>query len=195
MSLRFVLLALLSKEPNSGYGVGRLLQKELSHLRDARLQQIYGELSKLQADGLVTAKSIDLPNRPAKKVYSLTPPGQEALDEWLAQRPAPIACKDDLLVKLYCLERIPTDVIIRRLEERREQAESEVRELRRRLAQTPRTHPGQLGHVLVLEAALSRAEGQVSWCAKALSCVREGDQAAAPSVERERIAGLRAAGA
>ena len=68
MSLRSVLLVLLSKEPNSGYGVGRLLRNELGHLWDTRLQQIYGELAKLQSDGLVRAERFDLPNRPAKKV-------------------------------------------------------------------------------------------------------------------------------
>lgn len=199
MSLRSVLLALLSKEPNTGYRLGRLLQKQLNHLWDARLQQIYGELGKLKTEGLVAVESIDLPNRPAKKVYSLTPAGQDALDEWLVQRPAPVACKDDLLVKLYCLERIPNDVIIRRLEERHQDYESEVRELRRKLAQTPRTDPAQLGHLLTLEAALSRAQGQASWCAKALSCLREEEQEPSRPEERpvgrRRGATLRAAGA
>ncbi len=189
------MLAVLSKEPNTGYGVGRLFQKELSHLWDARLQQIYGELAKLQADGLVTAESVDLPNRPAKKIYSLTPAGEEALDQWLVERSAPVACKDDLLVRLFCLERMPTDVVIRRLEERREQAESEVRELRRQLAEPRPRNSVQPGHLLTLEAALFRAEGQVAWCARALSCVREGRQAAMLSEEPERSARLRAAGA
>lgn len=176
-----------------------MLQKQLNHLWDARLQQIYGELAKLEAQGLAQAESIALPNRPAKKVYSLTPAGQEALDEWLAQRPAPRSRKDDLLVRLYCLERIPNDVIIRRLEERRDDHENEVRELSHRLAQTPRTDPAQVGYLLTLEAALSRAEGQASWCARALSCLREGDQELSlpeePSLERKRGATLRAAGA
>ncbi|OGO49395.1 MAG: hypothetical protein A2148_06830 [Chloroflexi bacterium RBG_16_68_14] len=195
MSLRTVLLAILSKEPNTGYGLGRLLQKELSHLWDARLQQIYGELARLQADGLVTAQAIDLPNRPAKKVYSLTPTGRDELDGWLAERPAPVACKDDLLVKLYCLDGMHRDLTIRRLEERREQAESEVGKLRHQLAQTPRTDPGQLGPLLVLEAALYRAEAEVSWCARALSCLREGQDERSVSEEPQRRTWLRAAGA
>ncbi len=197
MSLQSVLLALLSKEANTGYGVGRLLRHELSHLWEARLQQIYGELARLQAEGLVEAQCIDLPNRPAKKVYSLTSAGEEALDEWLTQRSEPHSCKDDFLVRLYCLERMPTDVAIRRLEERLAEYESEVRELRDRVAQTPRTDPLQLGHLLALEAALIRAEGQATWCAKALSCVREIEQEA-PGAEvqsggRSRRAQLRVA--
>ena len=45
MSLRFVLLGLLTSEPNTGYGLGRLLRGEMNHLREASLQQIYTELS------------------------------------------------------------------------------------------------------------------------------------------------------
>lgn len=198
MSLRSVLLALLSKEPNTGYGVGRLLRRELSHLWDARLQQIYGELARLRAEGLVEVESIDLPSRPAKKIYSLTPAGQEALDEWLTQRPAPRNCKDDLLVRLYCLERIPTDVMIRRLEERRDEYVSEVRELRDQLTHAPRTNPAQLGYLLTLEAGFSRAEGQLSWCTNALSWLRETDPASSRpeerSVARGRDTTLRAVG-
>ena len=195
MSLRSALLAILSKEPNTGYGVGRLLQKELSHIWDARLQQIYGELARLQAEGLVTAEAIALPNRPAKKVYSLTSAGREALDRWLAERPAPVAYKDDLLVKLYCLEWMPRDVMVRRLEERREHAESEVGKLRHQLAQTPRTDPGQLGPLLALEAALYRAEAELSWCVRALSCLREGQDERSFAEEPQRRTWLRAAGA
>ncbi len=120
MSLRYTLLALLSKERNTGYGIGRLLQDPFRHLWSARLQQIYSQLSKLEGQGLVEAESIALPNRPAKKIYALTPAGERALDKWLKEPPVPILSKSDLLLKLSCLERLPNDVIVRRLEERQE---------------------------------------------------------------------------
>ena len=97
MSLRHVLLTVLSREPNSGYGIGKLLQKELSHIWDARLQQIYGELAKLQADGLMDVESVDLPNRPSKKIYSLTAAGMAELDRWLTDRARPTRTKTTCL--------------------------------------------------------------------------------------------------
>ncbi len=194
MSLRHVLLTVLSKEPNSGYGIGRLLQKELSHIWDARLQQIYGELAKLQADGLLDVESIDLANRPAKKIYSLTGAGKAELDRWLTDRSMPHTNKDDLLVRLYCMERIPPDVLIRRLEEERDAYEAEARELRHRLAYAARTEPSQLGLLLTLESARSRAESQVAWCIKTLAWLRGQTQAADSSQELARGARLRAAG-
>ena len=199
MSLRFVLLALLSKEPNTGYGIGRLLHGQLNHLWDARLQQIYSELAKLEAQELMEAESIDLPNRPAKKIYSLTPAGYQALDRWLGQPPGPVSSKNDLLVKLYCLERLPNDVVIRRLEERRDEYEGLARDLRDKLTKARRTDPAELGYLLTLEAALSDAEGQASWCARALSSVHEEGEGPSrpgePLLGRRRQTTLRAAGA
>lgn len=201
MGLRHVLLTVLSKEPNSGYGVGRLLQKELSHIWGARLQQIYGELAKLQADGLMDVESIDLPNRPAKKIYSLTAAGKAELDRWLTDRAAPHTNKDDLLVRLYCMERIPTGALILRLEEERDAYEVEARELRHRLSQASRTEPSQLGLLLTLEAARSRADSQAAWCIKTLAWLhspsaegRGQTQAVASPESSARGARLRAAG-
>lgn len=171
-----MLLALLSKEPNTGYGAGRLLRGQLSHLWDARLQQIYAELAKLQSDGLVEAESFDLPNRPAKKVYTLTAAGEAALNEWLSERSPPLNYRDDFLVRLYCLERIPEDVLVHTLEERLSEWEAEATKLRDALAQNPRTDPARLGALLTLEAALARTEALARWCAKALSRLDERQQ-------------------
>ena len=173
MSLRSVLLVLLSREANTGYGVGRLLHREFHHLWDARLQQIYGEFAKLQEEGLVKAQAIAMSNRPAKKVYSLTPAGVEALDEWLARPPALHAAKDDLLVQLSCLERTATGVVARRLEQRRDDSLTEAASLRGLILNTPRTDPDYLGRLLALEAALARTEAEASWCDKALPALHE----------------------
>ena len=174
MSLRYTLLALLSKERNSGYGIGRLLQDPFSHLWGARLQQIYSELSKLEEQGLVEAELIEMTNRPNKKVYALTPAGDVALDQWLTEPPAPLLSKSDLLVKLYCLDRLPNDdVIVRRLEERQAEYEGVAHALRDKLTKVRQTDPVQLGYLLTLEAALTEAEGQATWCARAVASIRQ----------------------
>ncbi len=171
MTLRAVLLALLSKEPNTGYGLGRLLRGDLHHLWDARLQQIYVELAKLRKGGFLEVETLDLPNRPPKKVYSLSPAGARALDGWLSDAPRRVAPKDRLLTRLYCLERLPHEVLIRRLEEYRDERRNEVAQLEAQRAQRPRTDPSQLGPLLAVEAALARAECDVAWCDRALATI------------------------
>ena len=177
MSLRFVVMALLSKEPNTGYRLGRLLDDPLGHLWDARLQQIYSELGKLERQGLVEAENILLPNRPTKKIYSLTPAGWEELDIWLAQPAAVPPPRNSLLIRLYCLDRIPRDVVIRRLQEQQDRHESTVSQLRERLSEANGTSPQELGSILALEASLAQTEAQAAWCAKAQTLLGEADQA------------------
>lgn len=173
MSLRSVLLVLLSRASNTGYGMGRLLHHEFHHVWDARLQQIYGEFARLEEEGLVKAETIAMPNRPAKKVYSLTPAGQEALDDWLARPPALHPAKDDLLVQLSCLERTSTGVIARRLEQRRDDSVAQAVSLRELILKTPRTDPDYLGRLLTMQAALARAEAEAGWCDKAVAALDE----------------------
>ncbi len=175
MSLRYVLLALLSNEPNTGYGIGRLLDTQLNHLWEARLQQIYSELAKLEERGQIVSESIDLPNRPAKKIYTLTAMGHEALDEWLEQPPARPASKNDLLVKLYSMSRLPIPIVLRRLEERRDESESSARSIRDKLSELRPGNVEDLGLLLTLESALSDLEANAAWCDRALEHIREFD--------------------
>lgn len=188
MGLRYVLLGLLSKQPNTGYGIARELRRSLDQVWDARLQQIYAELARAHEQGLVDVRAIELPNRPAKKVYTLTPAGAEALDDWLAERDDAYAPRDDLLVKLYCLDRVPRAAVLRNLATRAERFAGRAEELRRRSAQVPRTDPARLGELLTLEAALTRAEAEVSWCERALTLL----ETESPEATRGRF---RAAGA
>lgn len=179
MSLRYTVLALLTDGPNTGYGIGRLLEHQLSHLWGARLQQIYRELSKLEAGNFVEAERVALLNRPAKKIYTITPAGNKALDKWLNEPPVPLTSKSDMLLKVYCLKRLPKEVIVRRLEERQAEYEKVVRDLREKLTEARRAD--QLGYQLTLEAALAQAKGQASWCAKAVVRIRgEGDVVSLP---------------
>ena len=193
MSLRSVLLVMLSKAPNTGYGIGRLLRDELSHLWGARLQQIYSELARLDSEGLVHVESVALANRPAKKVYSLTRSGERSLDGWLADEPAPVAAKDELLVRLFCLERLPAELAVRRLLERREACEQEAAVLRTKVADTRGASREELGRRLTLEAALGRAEQQAAWCERALALLDE-DTDSAEAGRPEQASRLHAAG-
>jgi len=162
-------LALLSKQPNTGYGVGRLLHRDLHHLWEASLQQIYGELGRLERDGLVVVESVAMSNRLPKKLYSLTAAGAEALDAWLTRQPAEPSAKDELLVQVFCLGRVPYSTVSRQLEQRRDDSLMEANVLRELMLPVPRTDAAQLGHLLTLEASLARVEAEASWCDKALA--------------------------
>lgn len=125
------------------------------------------------------SESIQPPKRPRQKIYSLTPSGSRAPDQWLEKPPAPVSFKNDLLVKLFCMERLPNDFIIARLEERQADFEAMAQSLRDRLTDARRTVPDQLGYLLTLESSLSTVEVQASWCAGKAAELREAESPAA----------------
>jgi DNA-binding PadR family transcriptional regulator len=91
-----VVLALLAKEPSHGYQLRGRLQEALGPLGDAmNAGQIYVTLTRLEKAGLVTAERVaGQADRPDRKVYALTPDGQQRVADWLAEvswpKPAPV---------------------------------------------------------------------------------------------------------
>lgn len=102
----YALLGLLADRPAHGYELSRAFGEdgELSTVCRLGLSQLYADLNKLEALGLVA----DAPDaiRPGKRVYSVTQAGQRQLETWLAQ-PVPHAgaLRIDFMAKLYFARR------------------------------------------------------------------------------------------
>src|ERR1700722_3714931 len=80
-----VVLAMLAKEPSHGYGLRTRLAGALEPLGQALNEgQIYVTLSRLEKAGLVRAEAGGT-ERPDRKVYVLTPRGEDRVAEWLAE--------------------------------------------------------------------------------------------------------------
>jgi DNA-binding PadR family transcriptional regulator len=175
MSLHYVLLAALSKRSDTGYGLNRRLRDDLSHVWHARQQQVYRELARLQAEGLVDLRRVPQENRPDKKVYSPTRAGAEQLDAWLTGSIPPPEAKNERFLKLYCIERLPKEAMERVLTARLEQWERLRDELRSKLERTDAADPGELGYRLTLTAALAEAEAKTASCAALLAMLQSAD--------------------
>jgi DNA-binding PadR family transcriptional regulator len=82
-----VVLAMLAKEPSYGYELRARLRQALGPLGEAlNPGQVYVTLTRLENAGLVTVESAEgLADRPDRKVYGLTPDGQQRVAEWLAE--------------------------------------------------------------------------------------------------------------
>jgi len=83
MSLRNALLALLTSAPMTGYDISRRFQSSVGHVWHAPDSQIYPELRKMEAEGLVEAEAVDDGGRGEKRVYHPTEAGLEALRTWM----------------------------------------------------------------------------------------------------------------
>src|SRR5580698_934382 len=81
-----VVLALLAKEPSQGYQLRSRLNDALGPLGEAlNAGQIYVVLGRLEKAGLVALDEGAGSSDRERKVYALTPSGQERVSEWLAE--------------------------------------------------------------------------------------------------------------
>jgi len=81
-----VVLAMLAKEPSYGYELRGRLRHALGPLGDGMNPgHVYVTLTRLEKAGLVRGElAAGSPDRADRKVYELTPDGQQRVAEWLA---------------------------------------------------------------------------------------------------------------
>lgn len=102
-TLGYALLGVLARGPASGYDVSGLMKLPVGFFWSARHSQIYPELAALLRAGLVTVERIAQTDRPAKKVYTLTAAGEQALRAWVASPMDVPPVRDELVLRAYCI--------------------------------------------------------------------------------------------
>ena len=75
MSLRYALLALLRVGPMSGYDLQKQFSQSVGHVWYAPDSQIYPELRRMEADGLVEAEEQPRGERATRRLYHATDAG------------------------------------------------------------------------------------------------------------------------
>ncbi|MEU7830713.1 MULTISPECIES: PadR family transcriptional regulator [unclassified Nonomuraea] len=101
MSLRIALLGLLdAKGPASGYDLAKSFERSLNHVWQAGHTQIYPELVKMAADGLVAVESEGARGR---KMYAITPEGAEQVRSWLVEHEPVGAIRSEVALQAFLL--------------------------------------------------------------------------------------------
>lgn len=170
-----VVLAMLAKEPSHGYELRARLRHALSPIGDAmNAGQIYVTLTRLEKAGLVTSeRSGGLADRPDRKVYGLTPDGQERVAEWLADVGWPNPDLAEFHLKLVAAAAAgladPLGIV-----------DAQRRELLRRLRDSQRAamaEPDGSNAALLLEGIVLRLQADLRWleaCAQRWTGRRSG---------------------
>ncbi len=78
-----VLLGLLYPGPKHGYELHQEFTQSLGAVWQLGLSQMYAHLKALEDEGLVVCQTEIQPNRPARKVYTITESGRERFRQWL----------------------------------------------------------------------------------------------------------------
>ena len=101
-TLGYALLALLAREPLTGYDLAQRMRHSTDFFWTARHSQIYPELARMEAAGLLIHEVIRQRERPDKKRYTMTEAGYAALRAWLVQPVRPAQERDEMMLKTFC---------------------------------------------------------------------------------------------
>ncbi len=103
MSVRYAILGLISQKPRYGYETRAAFEALVGGdgTWAVKPAQVYTTLDRLEESGLVE-RSSDLGEgeEPSRRVYRITPRGEEALQEWLASAIVPGHQRDEFFIKL-----------------------------------------------------------------------------------------------
>jgi PadR family transcriptional regulator, regulatory protein AphA len=87
MSIEYAILGFLSWKPFTGYELKKIFADALSFHWSGNNNQIYGSLIALHKEGSVSIEVQQQEKLPAKKLYTITDSGREALRTWLLSEP------------------------------------------------------------------------------------------------------------
>jgi len=156
-----VVLAMLAKEPSHGYQLRARLRQALGPLGEVMNDgQVYVTLTRLEKAGLVTAvQAAGVADRPDRKVYALTPEGQQRVAGWLAEVSWPRPGLSEFHLKLVAAAAAgladPLSIV-----------DAQRRELLRRLRDAQRAalaEPAGSAATLLLEGIVLRLQADLRW--------------------------------
>lgn len=101
MSLPHALLTALVERPSAGSDLAARFDRSIGYFWHATHQQIYRELARLEAEGLIESLPEE-PTRGRRRAYRILPAGKKELKRWIAAgggTPSPL--RDDLMVRLW----------------------------------------------------------------------------------------------
>jgi DNA-binding PadR family transcriptional regulator len=182
MSVKHILLGILSEKPRHGYDIKQAFDEKVGDFWALNYGQVYTTLERLRSDGLVECREVEQEGRPDKKIYRATAAGLRAFEAWLREpvRPGPRALRDDLFFKLVftpesgagqILEMVQSRhgvylAYMMQLTNRKVQIERRTRQALKEAATPParrRIEHERAVSLLLIDAALQHAEADIRW--------------------------------
>jgi PadR family transcriptional regulator AphA len=166
VSIRHLILGLLTQQPMSGYDIRRFL-KSLSWLIESpSFGTIYPTLRALREDDMVTVEVISRQDKPPRKIYTITEPGKQALQEWMDQPLVPDASLKAFVMRLVLSNSLSHTGLIAHLQQRRSQVAAHFATLEQ-LAEAPNGMTDD-GHRIAFDYSLALAGAELTWLDSAL---------------------------
>lgn len=120
-------LGLLAQHPGSGYDLLKRFEKSMANVWPATQSQLYGELNKLAAAGLIEVSAVGARGR---KEYRATAEGRAELARWITNPADDPPERSAELLRVFLLGEIPRDQAREHLNALADHAEAEVARLK-----------------------------------------------------------------
>jgi DNA-binding PadR family transcriptional regulator len=163
MSVRNAILGLLAQHPRHGYELHAALEAMVGgeQVWDVKPAQIYTTLARLEDGGLVAQGSIEKDGGPEKRIYAITPAGDQELCAWFTRPVVNHAQQDEFYLKIVlCLatrQAEPQQV----LHVQRVYLYRELHELTARKAEADPRH--ELALILLYDQTIMHIEADLRW--------------------------------
>lgn len=166
-ALKYAILGLLYQKPRSGYEMKLEFESTLNEFWNAKHSQIYPELKKLAADGLVEYHVEIVGTVLEKKQYSITDQGRAEFLQWMnCDLELPPTPKSEFLLQMFfssCLpEQRRMEMMAYQLQLHRERLE-QLRSNQKKFTGIPAKDDPAFGDYLVLLRAIMREENNCKW--------------------------------
>jgi DNA-binding PadR family transcriptional regulator len=161
LNLRFFILGLLAQRSLSGYDVKGYLKNLGWLIGSPSAGSIYPALRSLLQGGLVTVEVELRPDRPPRKVYTISEAGKRELDQWVDQPVGPSGSMKAFMMRLILASHYAPDRLLALMRQRRAEVARHQQELTSSRAFTGTA--ADLGQRMALEYALSVAHSELAW--------------------------------
>ncbi|HLA92714.1 MAG TPA: PadR family transcriptional regulator [Actinomycetota bacterium] len=167
-------LGMLTFGEMSGYDLSKAIEGSIGFFWAPAKSQLYAELRRLVELGWAREREVEQTDRPDKRIYTITPAGEEALRSWLSTPPVEIdPIKSPFLLRLFFGHLAGADAVRGLVTEHRRQAE-ELLETFGQIETHLLEQAGPLPPYLTLTYGMSYARSVVDWCDRALEDLDEG---------------------
>lgn len=177
MALRHAVLAALLDGEASGYDLAKDFDASVANFWAASPQQLYRELDRMAAEGLISARLVEQDRRPNKHLYSLTAAGRARLAEFTRASARPSVIRDELLVQVRAVDVGDGAAVRRAIDERARIAAEKLaryRGLQARLLDGRSeddylTRADRVGPYLTLLRGIEFEQENIRWAQRALA--------------------------
>lgn len=168
----YVVLGIISKRPQAGYDIKRIMRKIACHYWSESNAQIYPILKKLEQDKLVTSQLDKTSGARHRRIYTITKKGMEQLKEWLNEPSDPTPYREEILLKLSLGQHLSKKQLRQLLENYKAKLEELIKEENEIIKHIEIDHekrPDKPYLQLIYNHVEKILETKLAWCKKLLN--------------------------